>query len=377
MRLYSPGPDAAQRRALTPAGGRGSLARPGGEGVQQRKPETRQAGPVARLAYRLGTSWRALRHVWSLPPATVQAFLGSYELFERENVGDVRESERLIRDYYGVLNHLCAVGEVEKMYIPPLLDPAAGITGNQLLFERKMAADLALRQGARVLDVGCGRGRVMAHLAELTGARLTGVNVDGEQLASARSYVALRGLAGRCQLREANFNDPLPFEERSFDALYQIQVLTYARDKERLFRELLRVLEPGGRVSFLDWVRLPAFDPADPRHAGLLRRVKPLIGAVETPTPQDLADALARAGFEVLSSADASPGGHQAPLIEKADVFYKRLERLVKALDALRLLPRHVRVLFSRLTKDGEAFVEADRLGLFTSSWQTLARRPA
>jgi len=36
-----------------------------------------------------------------------------------------------------------------------------------------------------------------------------------------------------------------------------------------------------------------------------------------------------------------------------------------------------VRVLFSRLTRDGEAFVEADRLGLFTSSWQTLARRPA
>lgn len=36
-----------------------------------------------------------------------------------------------------VLNHLCALGEVEKMYIPPAMDLKLGIFGNQLLWEAR------------------------------------------------------------------------------------------------------------------------------------------------------------------------------------------------------------------------------------------------
>jgi sterol 24-C-methyltransferase len=333
------------------------------------------AAPPVLSVYRLQTAWRSLRHLYALPSDSLHAFLSSYALFEQDNVGDVRTSERQIRDYYSVLNHLCAVGQVEKMYIPPLLDVSLGIHGNQELFEKRMARDIGLVDGFRVLDVGCGRGRVVAHLSSLADARFTGINIDPVQLESAIRFAGEHGLADRCQFLEANFNDPLPFPDDSFDALFQIQVLTYARDKEALFREMFRVLRPGARLSFLDWVRLPAYDPADPHHASLLRRIKPLIGAVETPSPPELNASLERAGFEVVSSGDLSLGGHQAALIEQADVFYNRVRRLVDLLAAARLLPRHLVVLFERLTRDGDAFVEADRLGLTTSSHQTVARK--
>ena len=332
--------------------------------------------PSAQYLYRFPTAWRSLRYLYALPPDKLAAFLDSYSLFERDNVGDARGSEKQLRDYYGVLNHLCAIGEVEKMYIPPLLDDSRGILGNQLLFERKMCGDLGLRDGSRVLDVGCGRGRVIAHLASLVGADFTGINIDPVQLESSREFAGRNGLAARCRFLAANFNDPFPFADASFDALFQIQVLTYARDKDTLFREMFRVLRPGGRLSFLDWVRLDGYDPDDPHHAGLLARIKPLIGAVDTPTAGEIKSSLERAGFEVRFSGDVSRGGHQAALIEKADVFYNRLRRVLDALVAVRLLPRHFQVLFARLTKDGDAFVEADRLGLTTSSHQTIAEKP-
>ncbi|WP_181874935.1 hypothetical protein [Legionella feeleii] len=42
----------------------------------------------------------------------------------------------------------------------------------------------------------------------------------------------------------------------------------------------------------------------------------------------------------------------------------------------LRLLPKHFKVLFDRFVQDGESFIEADHLGLFTTSCQTIAEKP-
>ena len=51
--------------------------------------------------------------------------------------------------------------------------------------------------------------------------------------------------------------------------------------------------------------------------------------------------------------------------------------RRVAAHARIHAVPSHLLTLFERLTKDGEAFVEADKLGLFTTSWQIIAQKPA
>ena len=73
---------------------------------------------------------------------------------------------------------------------------------------------------------------------------------------------------------------------------------------------------------------------------------------------------------------DASAGQHQYPLIEKAETFFVATRWLLKGLTKMKLLPGHLSTLFERLTKDGEAFVEADKMGLFTTSWQIIAEKP-
>jgi sterol 24-C-methyltransferase len=128
------------------------------------------------------------------------------------------------------------------MYIPPLIDGKVGVFANQLLFEEQMARDLDIKANNKVLDIGCGRGRISAHIATYTGASVSGLNIDKVQLDRAEEYAkSSEFLSKRLDYKHGNFNDPLPYASSSFDALYQVQVLTYAKDLEKLSQEFYRV----------------------------------------------------------------------------------------------------------------------------------------
>lgn len=329
------------------------------------------------------TSWR---YLLNLTPKEVDDFMASYVIYNldwsdeeemtrvlgpnyQEKVGDC------LKSYYGVLNHLCALGDVEKMYIPPWMNKKANCLENQILYERSIAQDIGLSAGDKVLDLGCGRGRVAAHMAQHTGAKVTGLNIDPNQIAQAQRFNEERGLPNTFVTQD--FNDlPLPFADASFDAFYQIQALSLCKDLGALFREIFRVVKPGARISLLDWISLPAYNPDDAEHAELMRRVKPLIGAVGTPTQQSLEKALTDSGFEIVRSQNASIDGLQAPLIDTVDLYFRTLRQVILGLVKVHALPRHFKTLINRLCLDGQAFVKMDTMRLATTSYSIIARKP-
>ncbi|KAJ3865140.1 S-adenosyl-methionine-sterol-C-methyltransferase [Lentinula novae-zelandiae] len=335
---------------------------------------------------RLKTMRNSYRVLKNLTPKQMDDFMNSYVIYGLDWENEAQMITTLGPDYptavhdclvsyYSVLNHLCALGEVEKMYIPPVMNTHAGILDNQLLYEEFVAREIELKSGDHVLDLGCGRGRVAAHMSKYTGAHVTGLNLDADQLASARTFAAKRKLP--LEFIQQDFNVlPLKLETESFDAFYQIQALSLCKDLPATFREIYRVLKPGAKLSLLDWVSLPAYDPGNSEHAELMRRIKPLIGAVGTPTAEKFHTALEEAGFHVLKSDNASIDGLQAPLIERADGYFRRLQSLVLALVKLRVLPPHFKTLMLRLTQDGQAFIQADRMRLITTSYHILAEKP-
>ena len=281
-----------------------------------------------------------------------------------------------LKSYYGVLNHLCALGDVEKMYIPPFMDKNASVIENQLLYERLVARDLRMEPGFKALDLGCGRGRVAAHMSAVSGAHVTGINIDPDQVAQAKSFNQERGFDNN-DFTVADFNSlPLPFADSSFHGFYEIQALSLCKDLGALFREVYRVMRPGAIISLLDWVKLPSFDPDNPEHAELMRRVKPLIGAVGTPTSQLLEDAVRDAGFVVTRSEIPSIDGLQAPLIDRVDVWFRTFRRVILALVKMRVLPGHFKTLINRLCLDGQAFVKMDRMRLVSTTYLVVARKP-
>ncbi|KAM3416014.1 hypothetical protein BST61_g9501 [Cercospora zeina] len=340
----------------------------------------------ARPAERFHTALRSYRVLRDLTPEQIQNFMDSYLIYsldwadEEKMVATLgKDYENVVgqklADYYCVLNHLCALGELEKMYIPPAMDLDQNLTMNQILYERQICEELQLPPHARVLELGCGRGRVAAHISSLTSARITGLNIDADQIASAQSFNTQQFFQNT--FVRADFNSlPLPLESASFDAFYQIQAFSLAKDHDALCRELFRLLKPGARLSLLDWVSLEAYNPNNAHHTQLMTRIKPLIGAVGTPTPASLAASLEQAGFVMLDSKNVSINGLQAPLIERADGFFRNLKRCVLGGVKVGLLPGHFRTLFERLTRDCDAFVQADREGLCTTSWRWLAVKP-
>jgi len=91
-------------------------------------------------------------------------------------------------------------------------------------------------EGARVLDLGCGDGALMAHLRDTRGCEVRGIELDADRIASAIG----RGLS----VVQADLDEGLgAYEAASFDAVVLSQTLQVVRRPAYLLREMLRVGE--------------------------------------------------------------------------------------------------------------------------------------
>ncbi|MEX2159801.1 MAG: class I SAM-dependent methyltransferase [Dehalococcoidia bacterium] len=108
-------------------------------------------------------------------------------------------------------------------------------------------------QDSRVLDLGCGIGRVMLYLAPRC-AELYGVDVSSRMLGRARAR--LRDVPN-AQLSRVSGRDLRVLPDDYFDFAYSLQVLQHVEreDVMRYFAELMRVLRPGGR-AYLQFLNL-------------------------------------------------------------------------------------------------------------------------
>jgi sterol 24-C-methyltransferase len=83
-----------------------------------------------------------------------------------------------------------------------------------------------------------------------------------------------------------------------------------------------------------------------------------------------------KAGFEIHSRGEASLEGNQASLINSENRYFALVKKFIDVMVRVRLFPRHFGLLFERLVKDIDAFIEVDRLGLATTSYQIVGRKP-
>lgn len=140
----------------------------------------------------------------------------------------------------------------------------ATITGWEFVQEYKQLSYtlLQLEPGARVLDVGCGMGDDVAQLADRVGPAGRAIGVDLSQKMIAQAQQRHRGLPqSEFQVADAS---ALPFADGSFHACRADRVFQHLARREQALAELIRVLQPGGRLVCIDpdWETL-VFDLPD------------------------------------------------------------------------------------------------------------------
>jgi ubiquinone/menaquinone biosynthesis C-methylase UbiE len=112
----------------------------------------------------------------------------------------------------------------------------------------------------RVLDLGCGIGNILIALAEQIDFThpATGVDISPELIRFGEREIAGAGLPDRIELRVAPATR-LPFEDGTFDVVLTSHVLKHLDDDTLLasFREVARVLRPGGRFLLWEFAKSP------------------------------------------------------------------------------------------------------------------------
>jgi SAM-dependent methyltransferase len=105
-----------------------------------------------------------------------------------------------------------------------------------------------MRTGQRVLDLGCGDGRIAEYLSDRTGAHLTGLDYIPEAIRLARERAAAN--ADRLAFVAGDLN-ALHLPAREFDAILSIDTIYFSQDYARTIGQLAAALRPGGRLAFL------------------------------------------------------------------------------------------------------------------------------
>lgn len=177
------------------------------------------------------------------------------------------------------------------------LAPYDQFHGRGIEATQEMADSLTIAATDHILDVGSGIGGPARYLARRFGCRVTGIDLTAEFCEIARHLTRLLRMDDNV---EFHLGDALamPFADASFAGAYSMNVSMNIADKDALYREIRRVLKPGGWLMLSEIAKGPGADPDYPT---------PWARTSETSflaTPEDTRRALEAAGFEILSTRD-------------------------------------------------------------------------
>ena len=184
---------------------------------------------------------------------------------------------------------------------PPFeaLTPYDQFHGRGLEATDEVAALLKVAATDHLLDIGSGIGGPARYMARRFGCRVTGIDLTDEFCEVARHLTRLLGLEARVRF-ELGDALKMPFAEGSFDGAYSMNVSMNIADKAALYREIRRVLKPGGWLMLSELAKGPG--PA-------LEYPTPWALSAQTSflsTPEETRRGLEDAGFEVLQMRETA-----------------------------------------------------------------------
>jgi ubiquinone/menaquinone biosynthesis C-methylase UbiE len=171
-----------------------------------------------------------------------------------------------------------------------------------------LARRAGLDSTRRVLDVCAGLGGPARFLAARLGCRVVAVELNAGRAAGARRLTCLVGLERQVQVVQADAT-ALPLADGRFDVCLSQEGLLHVEDKAAAVAECYRVLVPGGRLAFTDWIARPRLGDLE------RRRLREWMAAVTLQTLDGYRALLARVGFAAIDAEDLTDAWR--PILKK------------------------------------------------------------
>ncbi|KAL7197421.1 hypothetical protein ACSBR2_020039 [Camellia fascicularis] len=251
--------------------------------------------------------------------------------------------------------------------------------------EHFLALQLGLKQGQKVLDVGCGIGGPLREISRFSDTYVTGINNNEYQITRGTELNRIAGVDNNCSYVKADFMN-MPFFDNSFDAIFAIEATCHAPDVVDCYKEIFRVLKPGQCFAAYEWCITDSFDPNNEEHQRIKGEVELGNGLPDIRSMKQCLEALKLAGFAVIWEKDVASDSplpwylpldkcHFSPSNFRVTAAGRSITRnIVKALEFVGLAPEGSQRVQAFLEKIADALVEGGRKNIFTPMYFFLAR---
>ncbi|MDN4987254.1 methyltransferase domain-containing protein [Bradyrhizobium arachidis] len=180
----------------------------------------------------------------------------------------------------------------------------------------ELARQARIGPGTMVADFCAGLGGTVRYLAHKYGADVTGVEFTPVRAAGAQELTRLVGLQRSARIIEGNVMDaPLP--DASFDVVVSQESFCHVPDVKKTLAEARRILKPGGRLAFTDWVANQPLASADAQLMWEGMAIQPLRSI------SDYRELVEGVGLNVLSVTDLTE--EWRPILRERLAMYQRL----------------------------------------------------
>ena len=295
-----------------------------------------------------------------------------------------------VNDFYDLSTELARWGWNESFHFAPL-KVGESLSDAILRHERLMIDKLQLDYTKKVLDVGCGIGGPMCHVARTTGAHVLGVNINEHQIKVGRALNSKANLEHLTDFAQCDFMDLNTLEPNSFDAAYAIESTAHAPDKLRAFEQIFRVLKPGAFFLGQETIMTDAYQTQNREHQEIKNSLMRTMALCEIYSVEEVQDALERAGFKVFECEDLERPCPDSvpwyiPLTGKGKVFHaSRTSPVLRAYtlmtlwlaEAFRLVPKGTASATKLTAAVADASIEGGESGIFSVLGYFLAQKPS
>ncbi len=173
-----------------------------------------------------------------------------------------------------------------------------------LNLNRRLAQELGIQAGQRILDAGCGVGGSAIWLAKTYGVEVVGITPVASQVQRARQFAREQGVADLVTFEQQDYAST-GFPAASFDVVWAIESVCHAPEKDRFFAEARRLLRSGGWLGMTEYLLAPT-----PRTAADDAMLECWCRGWAMPhlaTAQQIQEWTGQAGFSSLQIQDITP----------------------------------------------------------------------